>query len=82
MEGMLDYQFIQNSKTSFELHIEVLDKAFQNTIQSEMSTALRKLLNEKKLNYVQFIIRFVKEILPDRRTGKKLLIVRQEEMQV
>lgn len=82
MEGMLDYQFIQNSQTSFELHIEVLDKAFQNTIQSEMSTALRMLLNEKKLNYVQFIIRFVKEILPDRRTGKKLLIVRQEEMQV
>ena len=33
-----------------------------------------KILHEKKLDYIRFIVRFVEEILPDSQTGKKQLI--------
>ena len=40
-----------------------------------MEKQMGKILEEKKLSYVQFDIRFLDEILPDPVTGKKPLIL-------
>ena len=40
-----------------------------------MKEQMRKILLEKNLEYVNFCVRFVKEILPDKRTGKKKLVI-------
>ena len=40
---------------------------------------MRKILKEKKLEYVQFYVNFVDMILPDKRTGKKPLISASNE---
>ncbi len=50
----------------------------QKTIQEEMQKQMKQILVEKKLEYVRFGIKFVKEILPDKRTGKKKLIISEE----
>lgn len=78
LEGMLDYQFIQTDASSFELAIEVSHEKKKPYILKEMKKALQQLLNEKQLNYVSFLILFVDEILPDRETGKKKLIIRKK----
>lgn len=80
MEGMLDYQFIQHDYVSFELNIELSKTADRDKIHTEMTTAMREILYEKKLNYVQFIIVFVDEIYPDKKRGKKSLIVKAKGM--
>ena len=43
-----------------------------------MLQKMGKILREKRLDEVEFQVRFVKEILPDSMTGKKKLIVVQE----
>lgn len=78
MEGMLDYQFIQKDERSFELDIQVSSQEYKTTVLQEMTTAMKHMLKEKKLDYVQFIIMFVDEILPNPETGKKPLIVQQK----
>lgn len=78
LQGMLDYQFVQENEQSFSLHIEVSDDRFKNTINKEMKTSLQTLLTEKHLDYVTFTIEFVNEILPSKDTGKKQLIVKQK----
>lgn len=78
MEGMLDYQFIQKDHSSFELDIEITKTADKEKIHTDMTVAIQSILFEKKLTYVTFIIMFVEEILPDRATGKKALIVKQK----
>lgn len=80
LDGMLDYQFIQKDASSFELTIEVSHEEKKPYILQEMNEALIQLLKEKKLDYVNFLILFVDEILPDQETGKKPLIIRRKEV--
>lgn len=75
IEGLVDYQFIQTSSNSFEMLAEISDINKQKNIQCEISNQMRKILDSKNLDYVQFYIEFVDEILPDAKTGKKQLIV-------
>ncbi|WP_125143406.1 phenylacetate--CoA ligase family protein [Clostridium transplantifaecale] len=75
LEGLLDYQFRQLDEQSFEMLAEVSDRKRIQEIQSEMIREMRQILKEKHLEYVDFFIRFVEEIRPDSRTGKKPLIV-------
>lgn len=76
IEGMLDYQFRQMDRSSFEMMIEVSDEENKNSIKLEMLENMIKILREKHLEYVKFNVRFVGEILPDPQTGKKRLIIR------
>lgn len=46
-----------------------------SNIEKEMQQ-MREILSEKKLDFVQFYVNFVNEILPDIRTGKKPLILK------
>ena len=54
---------------------EVSHTALKEHIRHEMLRQMRGILEEKKLSYVQFQVRFVNDIQPDPQTGKKRLIV-------
>lgn len=76
IEGLLDYQFRQIDCSSFEMLIEVSDEEKKNSIKLEMLKNMIEILCKKHLEYVKFNVRFVEEILPDPKTGKKRLIVK------
>lgn len=54
---------------------EVSDVRKVHEIRTEMMQQMKEILKEKQLEYVQFSICFVEDIRPDRKTGKKRLIV-------
>ena len=70
VEGLQDYQFLQIGKDAFEMLAEVSKTVSQSKIQKEILQQMKRILEEKKLSYVQFYVRFVDEILPDMNTGK------------
>ena len=41
-----------------------------------MKIQMKRILDGKRLKYVNFQIRFVDEIMPDKKTGKKKLIIK------
>lgn len=75
IQGLLDFQFRQTADDAFEMLAETAEEADRVFIQSEMLVQMRSILLEKGLDYVQFYVRFMDQILPDPRTGKKQLIV-------
>lgn len=74
IDGLRDYQFRQTAADAFEMLAETAGQADHIYIQSEMYRQMGEILRAKHLDYVQFSIRFVEEILPDVKTGKKPLI--------
>lgn len=74
IEGLTDYQFRQVGKDAFEMLAEISDTASEDAIREEMLCQMQSILSEKGLTYVQFYVRFVEEIRPNPRTGKKQLI--------
>ncbi len=79
IEGLMDYQFRQMGKDSFEMLAEISNTASEDAIREEMLCQMKSILSEKRLTYVQFYVRFVEEIRPNPRTGKKQLIVGTDE---
>lgn len=77
IEGLKDYRFRQIEKDAFEMDAQIADTASKEAIRIEMLALMKQILSEKKLDYVQFYIHFVEEILPDPQTGKKALVVRE-----
>lgn len=77
IEGLLDYQFRQVGKDAFEMYAEISGSASEEDVRMEMLGQMRQILLEKKLDYVQFYVIFVDEILPDPSTGKKPLILQK-----
>ena len=75
IEGLKDYQFRQITQDSFEMYAEITAEASKSMIRSEMMRQMGRILAEKHLEYVQFYVNFVDEILPDPKTGKKPLIL-------
>lgn len=75
VEGLIDYQFRQIGKDAFEMLAEVTGEEKKETVRHEMLRQMKSILEEKHLDYVQFYVRFVEEILPDIHTGKKKLVV-------
>ena len=76
IEGLKDYQFRQTTKDTFEMYAETGNGVSREQIRQEMLLRMRKILAEKRLDYVQFYVNFVEEILPDIQTGKKPLILK------
>ena len=76
IDGLKDYQFRQITKDTFEMFAETEHGASKERIRQEMLQQMREILSEKKLDFVQFYVNFVNEILPDIRTGKKPLILK------
>lgn len=77
IEGLLDYQFCQIDRDSFEMLAECSDTASEEKIRQEMLRQMHRILLENGLPWVQFYARFVDEVRPDSKTGKKALIVKQ-----
>ncbi len=75
IKGLRDYQFRKIGEDAFEMLAEVPNETKQEAVRRELQNEMKKILTEKKMLYVQFYIRFVKEILPDSATGKKPLIL-------
>lgn len=75
IEGLKDYQFRKTAKDAFEMYAETSSEADRDYIEEEMLRQMKGILKEKNLEYVQFYVNFVEEILPDTRTGKKPLIL-------
>lgn len=75
IEGLRDYQFRQIDRCAFEMIAEVPEKEKRAAVRREVLNQMEKILKEKKMMYVQFYVRFVKEIMPDAHTGKKPLIL-------
>ena len=73
--GLLDYQFRQTGKDSFEILAETAPAAGREGIERELRRQLGSILLEKGLSYLTFSIRFVEEIRPDPATGKKRLVL-------
>ena len=76
VDGLLDYQFSQTSKDSFEMAAEISSPTEQEKVSSEIMAQMKKLLRKNGLEDIRFSIRFVEHIMPDIHTGKKLLIAR------
>lgn len=79
IQGLRDYQFRQLGPDAFEMLAEVSQKQQEKQVRREMLRLMKDILLEKHLDYVQFYVRFVREILPSPTTGKKPLIVRAPE---
>lgn len=79
IKGLCDYQFRQISPDAFEMLAEVPEDALQKSVREEILRQMKDILREKGLEYVQFYVKFVPEILPDPKTGKKRLILAGEE---
>ena len=62
------------------MYAQIADGASESKIRSEMMVQMGRILAEKHLEYVQFYVNFVDEILPDPRTGKKPLILLPEKI--
>lgn len=76
VEGLLDYQFCQTSKNTFEMVAEVASPKLSEKISHEIKEQMRTVLCKNGLSDVGFSIRFVDKIMPDTNTGKKSLIIR------
>lgn len=75
IEGLKDYQFCQIKSDAFEMYAEITASASREKIRAEMMEQMGRILSEKHLDYVHFNMKFVDEILPDPKTGKKPLIL-------
>ena len=75
IEGLRDYQFRQTAHDAFEMYAEISADASEDIIRREVSEQMGSILERKGLGYVRFSVNFVDEIRPDKKTGKKSLIV-------
>ena len=76
IDGLRDYQFRQTGEDSFELIAEVNGETARQRVHEELTRQLGGILAHKQLGFVRYSIRFTCAIMPDPRTGKKPLIVR------
>lgn len=77
IQGLKDYQFWQRDPQSFVMEAEVEKNIVQEQVTQEIVKCMSAILAEKKMDYVQFQIHYVEEILPDTETGKKPLIIQK-----
>ena len=75
IEGLMDYQFVQLGNNVFEMRAQVSAEVSRSDIRGEIIDQMKTVLNEKHLDFVQFYVKFVDEILPEQTTGKKRLII-------
>lgn len=76
LKGLLDYQFVQRSGSSFEIHAQFARGADVQKIRAALHRDVRRILGLNGLENVQFQIIPTDQIKPDPHTGKKPLIRR------
>lgn len=76
-DGMLDFQFHQIDNQTFEMLVQATKQQKHHDIETYMYQQMENILSAKRLAFVEFKMRFVGEIYPDKKTGKKRLIVKE-----
>lgn len=79
VEGLLDYQFRQTDKDTFEMLAETTPEADREKVRSELLKQVKQVLIDKQLFHINFFMRFVEKIEANPETGKKQLIIKLEE---
>lgn len=79
IDGLMDYQFRQTSRDTFEMDAELSAPEYQASVRQEILRQMKRILREKGLDFVQFYVNFVDEIKSDPKTGKKRLILKKHE---
>ena len=79
IDGLMDYQFRQTSRDTFEMDAEISSPEYKESVRQEMLRQMKRILREKGLGFVQFYVNFVDEIKADSKTGKKRLILEKHE---
>lgn len=79
IKGLIDYQFVQIGQSAFEMRAQTAAESSRLNIREEIIDRMKKVLDKKNLGFVQFHVKFVDEITPDRTTGKKRLIIGTSE---
>ncbi len=75
VDGLLDYQFRKDSDSSFEMIAQLSDITLSDQVRQTVTRQMRSVLEKNGLRDIAFTVRFVNQILPDPRTGKKSLII-------
>lgn len=78
VDGLVDYQFRKTDMDAFEMLVEVSDEQKKEAVKKELLQQVKQVMQSKHLEYVRFFLEFTDQIEPDRRTGKKQLIVNME----
>ena len=78
-DGLTDYQFVKHDNSSFTM-LAVAEPSRQPCILPHLREHMARILESNHLSWVDFRLRFVREILPDARTGKKKLIVLDDNL--
>ena len=75
VDGLLDYQFRKDSDRSFEMIAELSDVTRSDRVKQAVTRQMESVLEKNGLCDIAFTVRFVDQILPNPRTGKKALII-------
>ena len=78
IEGLKDYQFQKTDRDSFDMYVEVEKDAHVVEVSNEIIRQLTHILKTKKMDFVKFHINFSRKILPDAKTGKKVLVLNEK----
>lgn len=73
--GLLDYQIKKISNNQFEIYTQAETEKDREQIEHIIRHKMKEVLEDKKLEYVNFQIKFVDSIVPDQQTGKKKLVI-------
>lgn len=76
LNGLLDYQFVQISDSSFEIHAQFSHGADIQKIKAALHKDVRRILSLNGLDNIRFRIISTDRIEPDQNTGKKPLVRR------
>lgn len=77
VDGIIKYQFVQLSGSSFEVRIELKQNADFNNVSQEFTMKLSKILQEKNLSNLDFQINQVNQIPIDPISGKSRLVIKE-----
>jgi len=80
VDGLLDYQFRKTDIDAFEMLVEISDERKKEAVKRELLKQVKQVIQRKHMGYVRFFLEFTERIEPDRKTGKKQLIVNHTDM--
>lgn len=80
IEGIKDYQFCKTSDDSFTIYVEKSLHGEEEWIKAALSEQIEQILEEKNMNFVAFTIDFTEEIVPNSQTGKKNLVITDNQV--
>lgn len=76
VEGLIDYQFRQKGLNVIEMFVQVSSNEKKIYVYREVVKYIKEVLEEKGLGYAKLEVKFVRNIFPDPKTGKKKMIIK------